>query len=105
MRSEASSTILERSPLADFPVRADIPGVIGYFQVDANGSFSTPLLPKDESVASATLPPDEYRARQELADELRRILSANELVRQTAGNAAPNAESVNSPREVSRPAN
>ena len=57
VRSESTSTLLERSPLADFPVRADVPGVIGYFQVDADGNFSTPLLPGDENLASATLPP------------------------------------------------
>ncbi|MBO7131057.1 MAG: HAMP domain-containing histidine kinase [Fibrobacterales bacterium] len=35
------------SPLADYPVRGDIPGMIGYFQIDPDRSFHSPMLPED----------------------------------------------------------
>src|SRR5210317_210670 len=38
---------LQRSPLSKFPVESDIPGLLGYFQVDGDGQFTTPLLPAD----------------------------------------------------------
>ena len=38
---------LQRSPLSGFPATSEIPGLLGYFQVDADGRFSTPLLPDD----------------------------------------------------------
>ena len=37
---------VQRSPLSIFPVEGDLPGLVSYFQVDADGTFSTPLLPK-----------------------------------------------------------
>ena len=36
---------MQRSPLSAFPVESAVPGVIGYFQVDAAGTLTTPLLP------------------------------------------------------------
>ena len=41
----AGSKLVERSPLSVLPLPQDVPGVIGYFQVDPDGHFSTPLLP------------------------------------------------------------
>ena len=43
---EPSANLVQRSPLSEFPVTQDLPGVIGYFQVGTEGDFSTPLLPK-----------------------------------------------------------
>jgi signal transduction histidine kinase len=43
---DPAANFLQRSPLASFPVRSAIPGLIGYFQVDDQGEFSTPLLPR-----------------------------------------------------------
>src|SRR5258708_23366786 len=43
----ATSNFVQRSPLARFPVQSTIPGVIGYFQVGADGGFSTPTLPEN----------------------------------------------------------
>jgi two-component system, OmpR family, phosphate regulon sensor histidine kinase PhoR len=42
-----TSNVLQRSPLARYPVQSALPGVVGYFQVDADGGFSTPLLPDE----------------------------------------------------------
>ena len=42
LASAGSSNVQRRSPLSEFPVPADLPGLIGYFQVDPDGGFSTP---------------------------------------------------------------
>ena len=39
---------LNLSPLADFPVQSEIPGILGYFQIDPDGSFHSPLLPDED---------------------------------------------------------
>jgi len=77
-----SANFLQRSPLAAYPVDAGPPGVIGYFQVDAQGDFSTPLLPPEGTdPASVGIDADEYAKRRELANRLRDILRDNRLVR------------------------
>jgi signal transduction histidine kinase len=78
---------VQRSPLSDFPVTQDLPGVIGYFQVGTEGEFSTPLLPQGNAhPASFGISADEYQQRTEVAQEIREILSDNRLVRhQPAG--------------------
>lgn len=35
------------SPLAQYPIQSDIPGLLGYYQIDPNGSFHTPILPEE----------------------------------------------------------
>lgn len=74
----ANANILQRSALAAYPIDDDLPGVLGYFQIDADGDFSTPLLPADD--AGLGIPPDEYALRAGLAQELRGILARNRLV-------------------------
>ena len=77
-----SANFVQRSPLAAYPVEAGPPGVIGYFQVDAEGGFSTPLLPPEGTDAeSIGIDAKEYAERRELADRLRDILRDNKLVR------------------------
>lgn len=78
-----SGSLLQRSPLAEFPVRSALPGVLGYFQVDADGVFSTPLLP-DPAVDASSLgiPATEMTARTEAAASIRRILTDNRLLRE-----------------------
>lgn len=86
-----ATNVFQRSPLAVFPVSDSIPGVLGYFQVGANGEFSTPLLPGD--VASAEvygIPTDELTARTALAATLQSVLAENELVNRRL-NAATDA--------------
>jgi hypothetical protein len=48
---DADASFVQRSPLSNFPVQSALPGVIGYFQVDPQGRFSTPLLPDDAQAA------------------------------------------------------
>ncbi|WP_020407822.1 sensor histidine kinase [Hahella ganghwensis] len=76
-----TSSFVERSPLARYPVTSEIPGVIGYFQVDADGTFTTPLLPVDlTSTDTLGLSADEITERSELRDRLLDVLSQNQLV-------------------------
>jgi len=80
-----SANFLQRSPLAAYPVDGP-PGVIGYFQVDAQGDFSTPVLPpEDTGPKSVGIDAEEYAERLALADRLRDILSDNRLVRYRPG--------------------
>ena len=72
---------LQRSPLASFPVKSDIPGLLGYFQVDADGQFTTPLLPDDPNADRYGIPDDEYRQRLGLQLRLLDILDRNQLVK------------------------
>jgi signal transduction histidine kinase len=82
LNSAPGSKIQQRSPLSAWPVVADLPGLIGYFQVDANGQFSTPLLPiPGVSPADVGLDAAEFTQRQSVAAEIQSILTRNELVR------------------------
>jgi signal transduction histidine kinase len=79
---DPAASFLQRSPLSAYPVDASIPGLIGYFQVDAQGHFSTPLLPAPGTDAAAYgIAAGERLQRQDLAGRIRRILSENRLVR------------------------
>jgi type VI protein secretion system component VasK len=40
------SNFLQRSPLSSFPLDSQVPGILGYFQVDAKGQLATPTLPQ-----------------------------------------------------------
>jgi signal transduction histidine kinase len=77
----APAGLRQRSPLSGYPVPQDLPGVIGYFQVNPDGTFSTPLLPGNGlSPAAAGLSRDDYERRGRLASEIRRVLADNRLV-------------------------
>ncbi|MGQ0799591.1 MAG: sensor histidine kinase [Pseudomarimonas sp.] len=77
----AIEALLQRSPLARFPVQSDIPGLLGWFQIDAEGGFSSPLLPQqDGRFEELGLTKEEVAARQALADSLQDVLGRNQLV-------------------------
>ncbi len=79
---DPSANFVQRSPLSAYPVIADLPGAVGYFQVDTDGTFSTPLLPPAGTDASVLgISASEYDERLELAEQLRKILADNQLVR------------------------
>lgn len=86
----------QRSPLAIFPVIETVPGLLGYFQVDAHGEFTSPLLP-GQGDAEQGIDADELRARTQLQERIRAVLAQNRIVqgrmdrrRQPAGaQAAP----------------
>ena len=43
------------SPLSELPPKSDIPGLIGYFQIDPKGSFHIPALPELNTNAKSGL--------------------------------------------------
>lgn len=72
------SNLVQRSPLAAFPVQSDVPGVLGYFQVDDEGRFTSPLLPQDVEAGDAFgIAASEWQGRVALHHELLGILSRN----------------------------
>jgi len=72
----------QRSSLSAFPVAGSIPGLLGHFQVDANGELSTPLLPiASFDPAELGIPADEHARRLALQERIRRVLAQNRLAR------------------------
>ena len=79
---DPSANFVQRSPLSAYPALEDLPGAVGYFQVDTEGTFSTPLLPPAGTDASRLgLGETEYNDRLQLSRRLQRILADNRLVR------------------------
>ena len=79
---DPSANFLQRSPLSAYPVTSTIPGLIGYFQVDTQGVFSTPLLPQLEEGATAYgISARERQQRLVLQNRIQQILSENRLVK------------------------
>jgi len=79
---DPSANFLQRSPLSVYPLASAIPGLIGYFQVDAQGVFSTPLLPQmEEASGTYGISAREREQRLALQNRIRQILSENRLVK------------------------
>jgi len=77
---DASANFVQRSPLSGYPVHPAIAGLVGYFQVDDKGQFSTPILPgPDIRAAEYGVPERELKERKALARQLRTILQQNRL--------------------------
>jgi two-component system phosphate regulon sensor histidine kinase PhoR len=78
---DPAANFLQRSPLSVYPVTSDIPGLIGYFQIDAADTFSTPLLPQTAGNAlNYGVSAEQLTERQALQENIRTILSQNRLV-------------------------
>ena len=76
------ANFFQRSPLSHYPVKADIPGVIGFFQVDSTGQLNTPLLPKTKSAAASYgISATELVQRSSLHQQIKSILTQNNLIR------------------------
>jgi len=82
VEGDAAANFVQRSPLSIFPVNSALPGVLGWFQVDAAGNLTTPLLPAP-GVAAADygITPAEQAQRVERVAQLRELLAQNQLVR------------------------
>ena len=76
------SNLLHRSPLSKFPNNGPVKGTLGYFQIDPDGRFTTPVYPADVLSAEQRvgLKPQEIAERQVLRDQLFQVLSGNNLV-------------------------
>ena len=104
---DAAANFVQRSPLSAFPPAASVPGVLGYFQVDAAGRFTSPLLPgPGVSPASYGIAADEQAARAARVEELRAVLAQNRLVRPARDEPAAALEEkvVGGTRSASNPA-
>ncbi len=75
VQGEVRANFLQRSVLANFPVDAGIPGLLSYFQIDADGSFSTPLLPAGVDPTAYGITADEAAQRRALETQVRVLLS------------------------------
>lgn len=72
---------LDRSPLAELDGVGRIPGLIGYFEVAADGRFSSPLVPRPLADASRVgLNSAELALRQARAGRIQQVLVGNRLV-------------------------
>lgn len=93
------SNFVQRSPLAAFPVNTGMPGLVGYFQVDPRGEFSSPLLPDADTAASSVgITPEELVQRQALARQIRQVLSENQLLAKSGTSAAKLAATLEAER-------
>ena len=76
-----NNNVIQRSPLSALPMQNAPKGVVGYFQIDANGEFSTPFLPTPLNTQTQYgLSPAEQEQRQAIQDQIESILSSNQLV-------------------------
>jgi signal transduction histidine kinase len=74
---DSATNVVQLSPLSSLAAAGTFPGTIGYFQVDAVGQLSTPLLPQADREA---LPDAERAAKTSVENLLADVLEANRLV-------------------------
>lgn len=84
VQGDPSASYIQRSPLSALPAEQNSPGLVGYFQIDAKGQFSTPLLPinAEESIAYG-ISRAELNQRLTLQERIQQILSQNKLAPKT----------------------
>jgi len=81
IEGDPKANFIQRSILSRYPVESDLPGIVGYFQVDSNGFFSSPLLPKNSNQSGFYgLSNQDKLLRKELSFNLHKILYQNQLV-------------------------
>ncbi|HFD11883.1 MAG TPA: sensor histidine kinase [Crenotrichaceae bacterium] len=79
---DPAAGFLQQSPLSTYPPESAIPGVIGYFQVDAQGMLQTPLLPNPASTAKHYgISEHDFDKRLALQNRIQEILADNRLLR------------------------
>ena len=86
----AKSGYVQRSSLSSYPVTSDIPGLIGYFQIDADGLLNTPLLPKNiQDAPRFGLVENDISLRRDTEEAIAKLLQDNRLVRERAPAPVP----------------
>ena len=76
-----TGNVYQRSPLSTLPLRSDVPGVVGYFQIDASGALTTPLVPAvGTAPGDVGLSPGDLDQRRQIEARIRSILAGNALV-------------------------
>jgi signal transduction histidine kinase len=79
---DPSANFVQRSPLSAYPPDTIVPGLIGHFQVDSEGRFSSPLLPDPGTEPTAYgISGTELSQRRSVVVGLQQILSRNRLAR------------------------
>ena len=87
---DPAANFLQRSPLSAWPPEPPIPGLVGYFQVDTHGEFTTPLVPPTGTVASTYgISAVELGQRLILQQQIEQILSRNRLVQDSDTTTVP----------------
>lgn len=81
-----SAAFLQRSPLSKLPIESDIEGLVGYFQVDAQGQLMTPLVPAADAIRYG-ISNAELQQRTAMEETIRVILSENQLVKKRVPNS------------------
>lgn len=77
-----NASVVQRSPLSAFPAPQDVPGLVGFFQIDPGGRFSTPLVPETSAQAEGFgISGEELQERMQAQEGLRQVLLENALVR------------------------
>ncbi len=71
----SESTGVKFSPLSEIPVKTDIKGMIGYFQINTDGSFHIPALPDIGQDNMSGLSLAELESRLKIKHRLRDLLS------------------------------
>ena len=82
------SAFLQRSPLSKFPLEVEVPGLLGYFQVDALGKLRTPIVPA-ANASSYGISTSELQQREQQEGRIRSILDQNRLVGKSDVTAVP----------------
>jgi signal transduction histidine kinase len=78
---------LQRSPLSEYPLQSEVPGLLGYFQVDAEGRLRTPLVPESDAPSYGISALELGQRRQQEA-LVREILGRNRLVERSDADLA-----------------
>lgn len=82
-RGNPGNVFVQRSPLSNLPQSAEFSGFVGYFQLDDNNHFSTPLLPEVRAQALAFgLSDDDIAEREARQSKIKEILVENGLLRE-----------------------
>jgi hypothetical protein len=97
---------LALSPLSQFPVPTEFPGMIGYFQINPEGELSSPVLPDiteaQLKASNIQVGAEEYAMRLALRNTLEAVLKANR-VPSTKPNGKEARRKVEEPLPQARP--
>lgn len=97
-----ANNVLQRSPLSASPNAGTVPGTLGYFQVDAGGQLTTPLLPVGQlEPISFGIAPTEQAERQAIETKVLDVLAVNRLVRTREQASAPAVRTESAPAALS----
>ena len=85
VQGDAENNVLQRSPLSEYPVVSQIPGAIGYFQVDSSGQLTSPLYDAETELRAFGISEAEREQRLAAFQEIQKILRGNRLLEADGG--------------------